>query len=148
MPKCKYCHENITKFDKEICPFCGGKKPLDGVDCSTADITQTIQTVDNQKALNYKPHSKKINAWLCVFFGIFGADNFYLGFRKEGLIRLVINIIYISSLFSLLFFLPTNLGLLYSLLISVGSTFLFYVIIGILSFFTTSKKDSKGIFLK
>ena len=31
MPKCKYCNENITKFDKEYCPYCGCK--MDNFDC-------------------------------------------------------------------------------------------------------------------
>ena len=29
MPKCKECGETITKFDKEICPYCGCKDPID-----------------------------------------------------------------------------------------------------------------------
>ncbi len=147
MPKCKYCGENITKFDKEICPFCGGKKPLEGVESYTVDITQTINTVDKKTVENYKQHSKLVNSLLCMFFGIFGADSFYLGHFKLGISRLLVGLIYIISLFCILYF-AVNLEILYSLLISIGSIFVVYFILGIIGLFLNSRKDSNGAFLK
>ena len=147
MPKCKYCGENITKFDKEICPFCGGKKPLEGVESYTVDITQTINTVDKKTVENYKQHSKLINSLLCMFLGIFGADSFYLGHFKSGISRLLVGFIYIISLFCILYF-AVNLEILYSLLISIGSIFIVYFILGVIGLFLNSRKDSNGAFLK
>ena len=147
MPKCKYCGENITKFDKEICPFCGGKKPLEGVESYTVDITQTINTVDKKTVENYKQHSKLVNSLLCMFLGIFGADSFYLGHFKLGIGRLLVGLIYIISLFCILYF-AVNLEILYSLLISIGSIFVVYFILGIIGLFLNSRKDSNGAFLK
>lgn len=147
MPKCKYCGENITKFDKEICPFCGGKKPLEGVESYTVDITQTINTVDKKTVENYKQHSKLINSLLCMFLGIFGADSFYLGHFKLGISRLLVGMIYIISLFCILYF-AVNLEILFSLLISIGSIFIVYFILGIIGLFLNSRKDSNGAFLK
>lgn len=147
MPKCKYCGENITKFDKEICPFCGGKKPLEGVESYTVDITQTINTVDKKTVENYKQHSKLVNSLLCMFLGIFGADSFYLGHFKLGISRLLVGLIYIISLFCILYF-AVNLEILYSLLISIGSIFIVYFILGIIGLFLHSRKDSNGAFLK
>lgn len=147
MPKCKYCGENITKFDKEICPFCGGKKPLEGVESYTVDITQTINTVDKKTVENYKQHSKLANSLLCMFLGIFGADSFYLGHFKLGISRLLVGLIYIISLFCILYF-AVNLEILYSLLISIGSIFIVYFILGIIGLFLNSRKDSNGAFLK
>lgn len=147
MPKCKYCGENITKFDKEICPFCGGKKPLEGVESYTVDITQTINTVDKETVENYKQHSKLVNSLLCMFLGIFGADSFYLGHFKLGISRLLVGLIYIISLFCILYF-AVNLEILYSLLISIGSIFIVYFILGIIGLFLNSRKDSNGAFLK
>lgn len=147
MPKCKYCGENITKFDKEICPFCGGKKPLEGVESYTVDITQTINTVDKKTVENYKQHSKLVNSLLCMFLGIFGADSFYLGHFKLGISRLLVGLIYIVSLFCILYF-AVNLEILYSLLISIGSIFVVYFVIGIIGLFLNSRKDSNGAFLK
>ena len=140
MPKCKYCGENITKFDKEICPFCGGKKPLEGVESYTVDITQTINTVDKKTVENYKQHSKLVNSLLCMFF-------FYLGHFKLGISRLLVGLIYIISLFCILYF-AVNLEILYSLLISIGSIFIVYFILGIIGLFLNSRKDSNGAFLK
>lgn len=147
MPKCKYCGENITKFDKEICPFCGGKKPLEGVESYTVDITQTINTVDKKTVENYKQHSKLINSLLCMFLGIFGADSFYLGHFKLGISRLLVGFIYIISLFCILYF-AVNLEILYCLLISIGSIFIVYFILGVIGLFLNSRKDSNGAFLK
>lgn len=147
MPKCKYCGENITKFDKEICPFCGGKKPLEGVESYTVDITQTINTVDKKTVENYKQHSKLVNSLLCMFLGIFGLDSFYLGHFKLGISRLLVGLIYIISLFCILYF-AVNLEILYSLLISIGSIFVVYFILGIIGLFLNSRKDSNGAFLK
>lgn len=147
MPKCKYCGENITKFDKEICPFCGGKKPLEGVESYTVDITQTINTVDKKIVENYKQHSKLVNSLLCMFLGIFGADSFYLGHFKLGISRFLVGLIYIISLFCILYF-AVNLEILYSLLISIGSIFVVYFVIGIIGLFLNSRKDSNGAFLK
>lgn len=147
MPKCKYCGENITKFDKEICPFCGGKKPLEGVESYTVDITQTINTVDKKTVENYKQHSKLVNSLLCMFLGIFGADSFYLGHFKLGISRLLVGLTYIISLFCILYF-AVNLEILYSLLISIGSIFIVYFILGIIGLFLNSRKDSNGAFLK
>ena len=147
MPKCKYCGENITKFDKEICPFCGGKKPLEGVESYTVDITQTINTVDKKTVENYKQHSKLVNSLLCMFLGIFGADSFYLGHFKLGISRLLVGLIYIISLFCILYF-AVNLEILYSLLISIGSFSVVSFILGIIGFFLNSRKDSNGAFLK
>ena len=148
MPKCKYCHENITKFDKEICPFCGGKKPLEGIDYATDDLTQTIETIVKGSIKEFKQHKKSINALLCMFFGFFGADSFYLGFVKYALIRLLINIVLFVSIFLALYFLVSSLGLLYSLLIAFGSIFLIYFLIGISLFFINGRKDSNGVFIR
>lgn len=152
MPKCKYCHENITKFDKERCPRCGCLNPLEDNYQETCDITSVINTVDSNISENaqFKQHSKKINAFLMIFFGVFSIDAFYLGFIKNGLIRLLINIIFMGGLFCLFYFLPvfkTN-GLLLSALSSFGIAFVIYVVFGIITLSQTGKKDSNGVFLK
>ena len=105
MPKCKYCHENITKFDKEICPFCGGKKPLEGVDDSTYDITQFVDIMKkSDQEVKFKQRKRVTNGLLCMFLGIFGADAFYLGFKKIGFIRLIIDILIYAAISLILFF--------------------------------------------
>ena len=147
MPKCKYCHENITKFDKEICPFCGGKKPLEGVDDSTYDITQFVDIMKkSDQEVKFKQRKRVTNGLLCMFLGIFGADAFYLGFKKIGFIRLIIDILIYAAISLILFFF-TELSF-YSFIIPFGVLFIIYFIIGIINLSIRSKKDINGVFLR
>ncbi len=147
MPKCKYCHENITRFDKEICPFCGGKKPLEGVDDSTYDITQFVDIMkENNKEIKFKQKKRVTNGLLCMFLGFFGADAFYLGFKKLGILRLLINLIIYAAASLILFFL-TELSF-YSFIIPFGALFVIYFIIGIINLFIRGKKDVNGVFIR
>lgn len=147
MPKCKYCHENITKFDKEICPFCGGKKPLEGVDDSTYDITQFVDIMKkSDQEVKFKQRKRVTNGLLCMFLGIFGADAFYLGFKKIGFIRLIIDILIYAAISLILFFF-TELNF-YSFIIPFGALFIIYFIIGIINLSIRGKKDINGVFLR
>ncbi len=150
MPKCKNCHKNITKFDKERCPYCGCLNPLEGHNYETSDITQTIDILSNKEEVKFVQHKKLTNNILMMFLGIFGADLFYLGFYKSALIRLAINIVVYGILFETFYF--TNIFSIYSLLLSLiipfGILFVVYFILGIISFSIKSKKDSNGVFLK
>ncbi len=147
MPKCKYCHENITKFDKEICPFCGGKKPLEGVDDSTYDITQFVDIMKkSDQEVKFKQRKRVTNGLLCMFLGIFGADAFYLGFKKIGFIRLIIDILIYAAISLILFFF-TELSF-YSFIIPFGVLFVIYFIIGIINLSIRGKKDINGVFLR
>ena len=149
MPKCRFCGESITKFDKDICPFCGEKKPLDGVDNSTIDITQFIETLpEDQKEVKFKQHSKIVNILLCMFFGYFALDLFYIGFVKFGLIRLSINILMnvVASIF--LFFFIKELGLLWSILYPFFAIMIVFFVNGIILFFSKDRKDAHGVLMK
>ncbi len=148
MPKCKYCGENITKFDKEICPFCGGKKPLEGVDSYTADITQTINTVEKEKVSTFKQRSKKVYVLLCMFLGAFAADEFYLGKYKRGILRLIGVVVLFLLQFLLYFFLKTDLNIGLSILFSFLSLFILFFIAGIALIFVDNVKDSNGVYLR
>ena len=152
MPKCKYCKQNITKFDKDICPFCGGEKPLDGSSSNTCDITQVIDTANvSSKADEFKQHSRVKNAVLMMILGVFGADAYYLGFYKEGTIRVLLNILIMGGLFCGLFFgkvFVEEMSLILSIVIPVGIALVVYLILGILNLFKKNKKDAKGVFLK
>ena len=46
MPNCRNCGARITKFDKDICPVCGQKNPLMGVDVvKSVEVTNTGHAV-------------------------------------------------------------------------------------------------------
>ena len=84
MAKCKYCHEVISRLDKEICPFCGGLKPLEGTDTTTQDVTKVIDQVEQPVKIKHK--KRVIAALLAVTVGIFGLHQIYMGKYKKGLI--------------------------------------------------------------
>ncbi len=150
MPKCKYCGQAITKFDKEICPYCGGKSPIDSENPQTTDITEAINTVSptDEARINFKPKKKVINALLCMFLGIFGIDELYLGFKNRFLIRLSANAVCYIALILIFYFTKTieSNGLLFSLPLII--VFCFWFIVGIFFFVIKNKKDSSGAFLK
>jgi len=148
MPKCRFCGESITKFDKDICPFCGEKKPLEGVDNATIDITQFIETLpEEDKHIKFKQHKKIVNILLCMFLGYFSADLFYIGFKKIGLIRLLINVTMHIAAFAGLYFIG-NIELIWSILYPFFGVFIVYFVNAIILFFTKDRKDANGVLLK
>ncbi len=148
MPKCKFCGESITKFDKDICPFCGEKKPLEGVQNETIDITQFIETLpEDDKHLKFKQHKKIVNILLCMFLGYFSADLFYIGFKKIGLIRLAINGSMHAIAFLALYFIG-KVDLIWSILFPFFGVFAVYFINAIILIFTKDRKDANGVLLK
>lgn len=106
MAKCKYCNAQISRLDKEICPFCGGLRPLEGVDNTTQDFTKAFEPL-SEEAKNIKYKSKVVTAVLAFLIGFLGGHSFYLGFKKVGFITIAISLALIGGLGSLLFF--TNL---------------------------------------
>lgn len=146
MPRCKYCGENITKFDKKLCPYCGKENPIDENVHLTSHITQTIATVEKEEIAEYKDHKKKTYVLLSCFLGIFGVHEFYLGLIKRGFLNLGIALISICAIGTLLFFFsPLKL---FSYLVAFGAIYLIYLIKGIFEISNKTKVDSKGIPLR
>ena len=149
MAKCKYCGENITKFDKEICPFCGGKDPIDYTKQDTCDVTQTINTISNEKKeeLALKEHKRSVSFILCLLLGLFGIDSFYLGFKKEGIIRIASTLVIYGGLFLIFFFTVFKDNLVLALTIPLAIIYVIYIILSIVLLFLR-KKDKAGVFLR
>ena len=150
MPKCKYCGQSITKFDKEMCPYCGGKYPIDSANPQTADITEAINTVNptDEARVNFKPKKKVINAILCMSLGVFGIDELYLGFRNRFIIRLIINAVCYIGLLLIFYFSKTIVSGTLLFLLPFIIVFGVWFIIGAIFFALKNKKDSNGAFLK
>ena len=144
MAKCKYCHESITRLDREVCPFCGGLKPLEGTDDSTQDITKVIGQVEHVEDL--KLHSKVVAAILAIVLGIFGANLFYLGKIKKALIVLGISVGFIGGFGSLIFFLAWQSPLAYLIFYFVIEALMIGV--GVSYLVKHNITDSNGAFLK
>ena len=145
MPKCRYCHETISRLDKEICPFCGGKKPLEGIDDSTIDITKVFNPVE-LKQEHLQPRSKKCAGLLSIFLGLFGADEFYIYRSKRALITLVITLLMIGGVGSILFFFALNN--IFGYLIPYFVIEAYFIFKGVYILTSPTVKDGRGEFLK
>ncbi len=145
MLKCKNCGEKLTKFNKEICPYCGCKEPLSESSQET-DTTKAIQVV-NDSSLIVNKKSLKVFILLTCFLGIFGIEFAYLNKIKEFLISLLINLILYIVFFIIFYFL--NLSVYLFILIPILILFLLNIIFaGILYFNKNLIKDSNGVNLK
>jgi TM2 domain-containing membrane protein YozV len=144
MPQCKNCHREISKFDSDVCPFCGTPHPIDD-NYKTKDMTQFVDPVSGDYKL-YKSKSKLAAGLLCVFLGEFGAHSFYLGFWKRGLVELLSTAILLGGVGSLLFF-AASLGV-WGYLIPFFALFVFYACLSYRYFRGESTKDAAGEFLR
>jgi len=147
MPVCKNCGARIEKFNKDMCPICGCKNPLEGISSDTIEVTSDITNllVDGKKP-RFKTKKKFILlTYLCSFLGI---NFFYLSRAKVGLLFLLANIVFIGGLFALFNFivkLPVAVSIIIPFVVA-------YLIDVLLSYFLFNKvynhKDGKGSFLK
>ena len=102
MAQCKYCHETISRLDKDVCPFCGGVKPLDGTDTSTQDVTKVIDQLEHPTKIKHK--KRIVAAILSILFGFIGLNHVYLGKYKRAAIVTCLYIAFIAGVGSILFF--------------------------------------------
>ncbi len=103
MPRCKNCHQMLSSIDKDICPFCGTLKPLEGVSYETEDITKAIDPIKKEFEVT-KHKSRKIAFVLCLFLGVFGVHEFYLEKPRRGIAFLIASLIMIVGGGCTLFF--------------------------------------------
>ena len=145
MAQCKYCHASITRIDKEVCPFCGGKRPLDGTDTSTQDVTKIVDQLEN--AVEIKHKKRIVAALLAIFFGFLGAPHFYLGKTKKGFLMMSICLCFISA-FGLLLFFAFSLRNVWAILIPYFVTELYSIATAVIYLTNHSIQDSHGEFLE
>lgn len=145
MPKCHYCHEELSRLDKDICPFCGAKKPLEGVDESTIDITKMYDPVNLGSTL--KPRSRIIAGILSFILGILGIHEFYIYRKKRGLVILLVSLFFIGGLGTLLFFTLLK-GNAFAYLIPLFIVELYCILEGVILLVNHTVKDGRGEFLK
>lgn len=103
MPKCKNCHAQISRLDKEICPFCGTLKPLEGQNNQTEDFTKAFDPIKYNLS-DVKRKSKVVAAILAITLGVFGAHMYYLNRKKYGFIILGVTFSLVALVGCLLFF--------------------------------------------
>lgn len=105
MPICKNCGSRISKFDKDLCPICGEKHPIDPLQGDTLDVTSQIQL---HPELEVKAKNRRTIFLLSLLLGFTGAQHFYLGYKLRGFVNIALYIlILVGSFFGLNLFLNT-----------------------------------------
>ena len=147
MPYCRNCGSRITKFDKDMCPVCGIKLPLQGVNSDTVEITTELKIHSEEGKKQYLAHYRLTTFILFALIGWTGAGFFYLKYKKTGLIWLLSNLgllLGIGALFVLLIGYKEVIGYLVSPAIiyiaNIGTGF-FYL-------FKKDIKDGNGEFIR
>ncbi len=145
MPICKNCGSRITKFDKDICPICGERNPIDEGSDVTQDITGVIGKVGNDLNLS-KMRKRKTMIILAYTLGFVGAPFFYIGYVKNALVWMLINLVLAvpAVLLPLLNKHPLWVGFVIMAAVLVLSN----IIIGTLMTIKHNFKDSYGELIK
>ena len=145
MPNCRNCGARITKFDKDICPVCGTKNPLQGVGSDTMEVTSQIDLnnfVEGQKVVCRR---KKLLLFFLAF-GFTGAPFFYLKKKKMGIFWLLMNLVILAGVFALFFFLIKT-HLVVAILVPVFLVYAISGVTGAIYNFLPDLKDGEGEFV-
>ena len=144
MPNCKNCGARISKFDKDICPVCGTKNPLEGVSSETVEITSQIDLnnfVEGQKVVC----RRKKMLILFLACGFLAAQFFYLKRKKFAVLWLIINLVIMAAVYFLLSMFRTPLAV--CIIVAVLSTYILNSIMGAIYYFLPDLKDGEGEFV-
>ena len=144
MPNCRNCGARISKFDKDICPVCGTKNPLEGVSSETVEITSQIDLnsfVEGQKVVR----RRKTLLVLFLACGFTAAQFFYLKKKKFAILWLIINIAMMVGVYFLISMLHTPLAV--CIIVSILSTYVVNSIMGAIYYFLPDLKDGEGEFV-
>lgn len=145
MPECRNCHREISKFDNDVCPYCGTPHPI-SENYKTKDMTSFVDPITGDYKL-YKSKSKKIAAVLAFLCGYSGASFFYLGYVKKGITCLMLFLFFYAGLSLGLFFGVRNLSF-WSFLLPLAVGYVADVPLGIHYLRNDSLKDANGEFLR
>ena len=145
MPNCKNCGARISKFDADMCPVCGVKKPLEGVTSETVEITTELN-VEDPAFKDYKGTKRITACLLSAFLGVFGVGFFYTKRSKTGLIWLLINLVLIGGVGSLLAFV-VKMDIVWSFIIPLVALYLVNIAIGLYFLLKPDLKDGNGEFM-
>ena len=145
MPNCRNCGARISKFDKDMCPVCGTKNPLQGVSSETVEITSQIDLngfVEGQKVVCRR---KKLLV-LFLACGFTSAQFFYLKKKGFAIFWLILNLLILGGLFTLLFMLP-GVHIAIAIIAPILATYILNSITGVIYYFLPDLKDGNGEFV-
>lgn len=147
MPFCRNCGSRITKFEKDICPICGAKKPLEGASSDTVEITSEFDIHSKEVKKVYDVHFR-ITAFLYfVLIGWTGVGFFYLKFKKMGLIWLLSNLAVIGGFIGLFIgIIGPTIWITYAAPFAI--VYLANIAVGIYYLVKENNKDGNGEFIR
>lgn len=145
MPNCKNCGARISKFDADMCPVCGTKKPLEGINSETIEITSQIDLNNFAEGQKVVRRRKKL-LFLFLVIGFVGAPFFYLKKKKAAILWLILNLILLGGLFALFFF-AFKLHIAIAILIPVLVVYFINGVMGAIYHFLPDLKDGDGEFV-
>ena len=147
MPYCRNCGARITKFEKDICPVCGTRNPLDGASSDTVEITSQLDLGAKENRKLYKAHFRLNTFIWFIFLGWTGAGFFYLAFKKRGLIWLLCNLAVLGGLIALFALALTGVKNWLSYAAPVSVVYLVNIGVGIYYLCKKDIKDGNGEFI-
>ncbi len=148
MPYCRNCGARITKFEKEICPVCGTKYPLDGATSDTVEITSQLNVHQKDTKKVYDVHFRLNTFIWFTFLGWTGAGWFYLKFKKIGAIWLAANLLVLGGLMALFALVVLEPTAWLAYLAPVSIVYLVNIGVGIFYLCKTNLKDGNGEFIR
>lgn len=144
MPACRNCGARLTKFDKEVCPVCGTKNPLEGVTSDTVEMTSFISMEQNR---DFRVKKKSTMLFYSFVAGFTGLPFFYLHAVKKGIFCAFLNICYFAMSF-VLWDIVLDAGVAVTIILTVILMYFVNSLIGIELYFKDSLKDGYGEFVR
>ena len=146
MPICKYCRSRITRFDKDICPICGTKNPLEGVSSETVEITSNFD-LTAEELKTFRPHTKLRTSIFLATLGWTGLAQFYLHYNLQAVLWMILELALIAGGFTLFYFVA-NMGIVLSIVLPIVIVYVLNIALAIITYFKHNLKDAKGEFLR
>ena len=145
MPSCRNCGARLSKFDSDICPVCGTKKPLEGVSSETIEITSQVDL--SGFAAGQKVVRRRKNLLLYfLLIGFTGAGFFYLKQKRNAFLWLVANLAVIGGLFAFFYF-ALSLHLALAIILPIVTVYVFNIGTGLIYYNLPNLKDGEGEFV-
>ena len=145
MPNCRNCGARLSKFDKDICPVCGTKDPLQGVSSETVEITSQIDLNDFKEGQKVVRRRKTLLI-LFIACGFTAAPFFYLKKKIFAIIWLIANLLVMAGLFFLLSMM-NGVPLIVAIIVPIITSYLVNSIMGVIYNFLPNLKDGEGEFV-
>ena len=145
MPSCRNCGARLSKFDSDICPVCGTKKPLEGVSTETIDITSQVDMSDFTAGQKVVRRRKSLLLYF-LLIGFTGAPFFYLKQKRNAFLWLIGNLVVIGGLFAFFFF-ALNLHIALAIILPVVTVYVLNAGTALIYNYIPNLKDGEGEFV-